>query len=68
MDQKASLPRLKGKPCPMCARPSEQPWKPFCSKRCADTDLANWLKGAYAVPVVEDNAAPDSDAESAAER
>lgn len=68
MDQRATAPRLKAKPCPMCERPSEQGWKPFCSKRCADADLANWLKGAYAVPVVEDNAAPDRDVDRAGER
>ncbi len=68
MDQKVTGLRLKAKPCPMCARPCEQAWKPFCSKRCADADLANWLKGAYAVPVVEDNAAPDRDADRAGER
>ncbi|MCX7324355.1 MAG: DNA gyrase inhibitor YacG [Hyphomicrobiales bacterium] len=68
MDQKAPVSRPKVKPCPICARPTEPAWKPFCSKRCADADLANWLKGAYAVPVVEDNAAPDRDAGSAAER
>jgi endogenous inhibitor of DNA gyrase (YacG/DUF329 family) len=25
-------------------------YRPFCSKRCADLDLARWLTGAYAVP------------------
>jgi hypothetical protein len=24
--------------------------RPFCSKRCADLDLAKWLKGEYAIP------------------
>ena len=24
--------------------------RPFCSKRCADVDLAKWLNGSYAVP------------------
>jgi len=33
-------------------------FKPFCSKRCADVDLNRWLKGAYAIPAVED---PDED-------
>ncbi|MDE2362029.1 MAG: DNA gyrase inhibitor YacG [Hyphomicrobiales bacterium] len=42
--------------CPICARPTAEKYRPFCSKRCADIDLNRWLKGAYAIP-----AAPDSD-------
>jgi len=36
--------------CPVCARPREEKFKPFCSKRCADIDLARWLDGRYAIP------------------
>ncbi|ROT99503.1 DNA gyrase inhibitor YacG [Histidinibacterium lentulum] len=36
--------------CPICARPTVSDWRPFCSKRCADVDLAKWLGGAYRVP------------------
>jgi endogenous inhibitor of DNA gyrase (YacG/DUF329 family) len=25
-------------------------YKPFCSRRCADVDLARWLTGVYAIP------------------
>jgi uncharacterized protein len=54
------------KKCPICGKPAEQRFRPFCSKRCADIDLNRWLSGVYAVPVVE----PDesSDAEPASER
>jgi len=31
--------------CPICARPSAPEFRPFCSKRCADIDLAKWLTG-----------------------
>ncbi len=35
---------------------------PFCSSRCADTDLANWLDGAYRIPGTERaTVAPDED-------
>ena len=44
--------------CPICAKPSQQAYRPFCSKRCADIDLAHWLRGDY---VVSDSAAPDDD-------
>ncbi len=36
--------------CPMCGRPTQQKMRPFCSKRCADLDLARWFNGSYAVP------------------
>ncbi|MGB8365242.1 MAG: DNA gyrase inhibitor YacG [Rhizomicrobium sp.] len=36
--------------CPICGKPQDGRFKPFCSKRCADIDLSRWLKGVYAVP------------------
>lgn len=36
--------------CPICARPSDAGYRPFCSRRCADVDLAHWLRGDYAIP------------------
>ncbi|MEN8894777.1 MAG: DNA gyrase inhibitor YacG [Yoonia sp.] len=36
--------------CPICDRPVDPKVKPFCSKRCADVDLAKWLSGSYAIP------------------
>ncbi|MFQ1700168.1 DNA gyrase inhibitor YacG [Loktanella agnita] len=36
--------------CPICNRPAEPKFKPFCSKRCADIDLGKWLTGSYAIP------------------
>ncbi len=35
--------------CPICKRPAEQAFRPFCSKRCADVDLSRWLTGGYAI-------------------
>ncbi|ESR23705.1 DNA gyrase inhibitor YacG [Lutibaculum baratangense] len=43
------------RPCPICGRPREERWRPFCSKRCADVDLNRWLVGAYAIPAVEED-------------
>ena len=40
--------------CPLCGKPTEAAFKPFCSNRCADIDLNRWLSGVYAVPVKED--------------
>jgi endogenous inhibitor of DNA gyrase (YacG/DUF329 family) len=36
--------------CPVCQKPVEKAYRPFCSKRCADVDLGRWLNGSYAVP------------------
>ncbi|WP_390910873.1 DNA gyrase inhibitor YacG [Pseudosulfitobacter sp. SM2401] len=36
--------------CPICARDTDAKFRPFCSKRCADVDLARWVNGSYAVP------------------
>ena len=41
------------KPCPICGRPADQRFRPFCSRRCADVDLNRWLSGVYALPAVE---------------
>ncbi|MEX0350052.1 MAG: DNA gyrase inhibitor YacG [Paracoccaceae bacterium] len=39
--------------CPICGQDMQKAYRPFCSKRCADLDLANWFNGNYAVPSVE---------------
>lgn len=36
--------------CPLCRQPAADPYAPFCSARCRDRDLLNWLGEAYAVP------------------
>ena len=39
---------------PLCVycrkRPMESPWAPFCSQRCKDVDLGQWLRGDYRIP------------------
>ena len=47
--------------CPICGKPAEAAYRPFCSRRCSDVDLSRWLKGAYAIPAEEDESAPDED-------
>jgi endogenous inhibitor of DNA gyrase (YacG/DUF329 family) len=42
------------KKCPICGKPAEPDFSPFCSKRCADVDLHRWLAGVYTVPAVEE--------------
>ncbi|MGR3377112.1 DNA gyrase inhibitor YacG [Salipiger abyssi] len=36
--------------CPICGRATDAKFRPFCSKRCADIDLAKWMSGSYAIP------------------
>lgn len=53
------------RPCPLCGKPADEKFKPFCSKRCADVDLNRWLSGVYAIPVKEDD---DEDGEKAQDK
>ncbi len=60
-------------PCPICQKMSDQKYHPFCSRRCADVDLARWLGGRYAVPAqVNDDEdgqwGGESEGDSAAEK
>jgi len=41
------------KPCPVCGRPAQAAFRPFCSPRCRQVDLGRWLSGAYAIPAAE---------------
>jgi endogenous inhibitor of DNA gyrase (YacG/DUF329 family) len=50
----------KPDPCPICGKPPEPGFVPFCSARCADVDLGRWLTDRYAIPTVEDE---DEDAD-----
>jgi len=39
--------------CPVCGKPTQAQYRPFCSRRCADVDLQRWFSGRYAVPAEE---------------
>ena len=47
--------------CPICAKPTEPAYKPFCSSRCANVDLQRWLTGGYAIPAEEEDEAREAD-------
>lgn len=38
------------KKCPLCSKPVQEKYQPFCSKRCADLDLGQWLGDGYRIP------------------
>jgi len=52
--------------CPICKKETEQKYRPFCSKRCADIDLGKWFGEEYSTPSVENEALEEalSDAQS----
>ncbi|MCT6879245.1 MAG: DNA gyrase inhibitor YacG [Commensalibacter sp.] len=41
--------RMNNLHCPICNKPSQFAFRPFCSKRCADIDLGQWFSGQYCV-------------------
>jgi endogenous inhibitor of DNA gyrase (YacG/DUF329 family) len=61
MDRTKPKTPVRGR-CPICRAPTVFAYRPFCSRRCADVDLARWLGGAYAIP---DAADADEDGDDA---
>ena len=52
--------------CVLCrTRPVDERWRPFCSERCRNEDLARWAEGRYRVP---SHPVPTSDTESDSDR
>ncbi len=43
--------------CPICGKEPVPDYRPFCSRRCADIDLARWLGGDYRIPGPTDETA-----------
>jgi endogenous inhibitor of DNA gyrase (YacG/DUF329 family) len=43
----------QGPKCPICGKPRDPDYRPFCSRRCADVDLGRWLSEDYAIPLPE---------------
>ncbi len=40
----------EARPCVLCRRnPVEDRWRPFCSERCRNDDLARWADGRYRI-------------------
>ncbi len=53
-DRSASLRAVRTQAkCPVCGKPADDKYQPFCTKRCADIDLGRWLKEGYRVPTDE---------------
>ncbi|MGE0658879.1 MAG: DNA gyrase inhibitor YacG [Reyranellaceae bacterium] len=50
MSKSPRLRLVKPAACPICGKEQVEPFRPFCSKRCAEIDMGRWLKGGYAIP------------------
>lgn len=46
--------------CPICGKPAQPDYRPFCSRRCADVDLGRWLTEGYRIPAESENEADDA--------
>lgn len=45
-----TTPKRAVKSCPICGKPRSADHAPFCSTRCKDRDLVQWLQDGYAIP------------------
>ena len=36
--------------CPVCGKPTDPDYKPFCGRGCKDRDLLQWLGEGYRIP------------------
>ena len=55
----------KGAKCPICGKPVQPEFRPFCSARCKQIDLNRWLTESYRVP---DRPVEESDEEERPEQ
>lgn len=59
-DEKTKSPSGGGR-CPICGKPTLHAVRPFCSRRCADIDLARWASGTYVIAGGQADADEDGD-------
>lgn len=45
--------RVTAAKCVRCKQPVTPRFRPFCSQRCTDLDLASWLTGQYRISTDE---------------
>ena len=53
--------RHASRPCPICGKPADARFRPFCSARCRLIDLGRWIDGNYRIPSSKD---PEDEAPS----
>jgi uncharacterized protein len=53
--------------CVLCRkRPRDDRWRPFCSERCRNEDLARWADGGYRI-AAEPVPSPDGDTDTSSD-
>jgi|APAra7269096870_1048528.scaffolds.fasta_scaffold02775_2 endogenous inhibitor of DNA gyrase (YacG/DUF329 family) len=52
--------KIGGK-CPVCSKPVEPRYRPFCSQRCQQIDLGRWLSETYRIAADQDPASSASE-------
>ena len=61
MSASATPPKARTVRCPSCSEPAlyspENPYRPFCSKRCKTQDLGAWASESFRVEVAEEDGA-----------
>ena len=50
-----------GGKCPICSKPVEPRYRPFCSQRCQQIDLGRWLGETYRIAAEQDPASAPSE-------
>ncbi len=50
--------------CPVCGKPVDAAYRPFCSDRCRKVDLNRWLSEAYRIPAAEPGENGENQSES----
>ena len=62
----------RGRRCPICAKPTVDRYRPFCSARCADIDLGRWFGERYRIageaPEEADTEPLDGDSDAGEDR
>ena len=51
--------------CPVCGKETVAAYRPFCSRRCADVDLGQWLTEGYRIPPEAAEEAEDNSVDEA---
>jgi len=61
MTANTPIPKGPTRKCPICGKPRSAEHTPFCSSRCKDRDLVQWLQEGYALPGPPAGADPEDE-------
>lgn len=61
--QRQIMTKPKKTKCPICKKPTDPEFTPFCSDRCKQVDLHRWMEGVYRIPTEEKDGEVEKDDE-----